>query len=374
MMRALIYFTVKDLLHDAWRSLLTVLSLMVMVLSFLMLSTLSRAYLEFGKRVLNSSNLVIISADVIDPMESSLSEAVLDAARAIAPNEITNAFPEIFRHLNIEGQILQVVAVQPDEMNTGMALELVQGDWPSGLQDIAISEGVLHITPWKIGSVVNVYGTDFRVIGILRAAGNNYASVWMTYSAGQHLFGPKRGFQMGIIQLDPAANPETVRLKLQKDPRLSANNSVYLVNSLNDRYSQINHNLLVMSGIQAFLSLLAITFGTYNANSLSLVERSREVVLLRLIGFTRGKLSSFLFVRSLVLTGMAYCMGWIAAALFINYQQTHTPINIQSAPLLLRLTPTTSLVGLGLAIGFALLGIWMTSGYIETLGLSAGRN
>ena len=372
-MRALAHFTVKDLFHDAWRSLLTILSLAVVVVSFLLLSALSRAYLEFGRRDHPSINLVILSANVYDPMESSLGEDILEAARQIAPIEIHTAFPQIFRHLNIEGQIMQINAVPPEEMSTAMALNLLQGDWPAGAQEIGISQGVTQITSWKIGSIVKIYGTDFHVTGILRAGGNNYASIWMTYVEGQRLFGPTRGFQMGVLQLEPSANPESVRLKIQADPRFSTKYSVYLDSAINDRYREITHNLVVLSVVQAILSLLAITLGTYNANSLSLTERSREIVLLRMIGFTKGRVRIFLFARSLVLTLFAYSLGWVTAILFIGYQRVHTPINIQAAPLVLELTPASSLLGLALAIGFAFLGILMTSGYIETLGLSTGR-
>jgi ABC-type antimicrobial peptide transport system permease subunit len=373
-MRVLAHFTLKDLLHDAWRSLLTILSLAVVVVSFLLLSALSRAYLEFGRRVQTSNNLVIISANVIDPMESSLDDSILDTARQIAPDKIQKVFPHIFRHLNIEGQILQVNAVPLEEMNTALALKLLQGSWPADAQEIGISEGVTQITSWRIGSIVKVYGTDFKVTGILRAGGNNYASIWMTYTEGQRLFGLTHGFQMGYLQLEPSADPESVRLKIQADPRFSSDYSVYLVNALNDRYRQINRNLLVLSAVQAVLSLLAITLGTYNANSLSLTERGREIILLRMIGFTKGRVRIFLLARSLVLTLAAYILGWITAILFISYQRVHTPINIQAAPLVLELTPLTSLLGLVLAVGFAFLGILLTSGYLDTLGLSAGRD
>ena len=90
-------------------------------------------------------------------------------------------------------------------------------------------------------------------------------------------------------------------------------------------------------------------------------------------GTGKGRVRIFLFARSLVLTLFAYSLGWVTAILFIGYQRVHTPINIQAAPLVLELTPATSLLGLALAIGFAFLGILMTSGYIETLGLSTGR-
>jgi len=372
-MRALVYFTLKDLVHDRWRSLLTVLSLAVVVVSFLLLSSLSQAYLVFGRRTQASSNLVIISADVIDPMESSLNDDILQAARQASPDEILRAFPEIFRHMSIQGKIMQVDAVPLEDMTASLGLTLVQGDWPFGAHDVAVSQGAIQITPWHIGSTISIYGKDFQVSGILRAAGNNYASIWMNYGAAQELFGVKRGFQVGYLQLQPAADPQSVQNRIQADPRIATGYSVYLESSLNDRYSQINHNLLVMSVIQAVLSLLAITLGMYNANSLSLTERSHEIILLGIVGFNRGRLRLFLFARSLVLTLGAYGLGWITALLFINFQRTHTPINIQAAPLLLELTPATGLLGLALAVGFTFLGVWMTSGHISRLNLGGAR-
>ena len=71
-MLALGYFTFKDLLHDRWRSLLTIISLAVVVAGYLLLASLSRAFLFVGKQSQVTNNLVIITADSVDPMESSL--------------------------------------------------------------------------------------------------------------------------------------------------------------------------------------------------------------------------------------------------------------------------------------------------------------
>ena len=76
-MLALGYFTFKDLMHDRWRSLLTIISLAVVVAGYLLLASLSRAFLTVGKQSQVTNNLVILSADAIDPMESSLDEESL---------------------------------------------------------------------------------------------------------------------------------------------------------------------------------------------------------------------------------------------------------------------------------------------------------
>lgn len=368
-MRALGYFTFRDLIHDCGRSLLTILNLAVVVVSYLLLSALSQAFILFGRQPQVNTNLVIISADVLDPMESFLNDQVLQSARQIASAQVIAAFPTLFRHMDIQGHVMQVRAVPLDELRSAVALTLLSGDWPSGPQQVVISEGATQITAWQIGTNVQIYGTTFRVVGVVRAGGNSFASVWMTYPEGQALFGNGRGFQIGTLQLAASANPEALRLKLQADPRLG-NVAVYFENSLSDRYNQVNRDLLTLSLVQVLISLLAITFGTYNAVSLNLTERSREIQLLRMVGFTQGKLRGFLLAHTLLLALAAYLLGWLLAFIFISYQQAHAPISIQAAPLVLNLSAAATALGLLLTVGFSFLGVWLTSRHLAQVSLA----
>jgi ABC-type antimicrobial peptide transport system permease subunit len=368
--RVLGYYTLRDLVHDYWRSLLTIMNIAVVVVSYLLLSSLSQAFAIFGKQSQIASNLVIISADVLDPMESTLNDNVLKMAVQIAPDQIRNAFPTLFRHMSIQGQVMQVRAAPLMEMSTALALTLIDGRWPDGPQQIVISEGVTQITSWKINSFVQIYGTDFQVVGVVRAGGNKFASIWMTYDEGQRLFGVSHGFQMGVLQLDPSANPESVRARLEADPRFSGQYAVYQENTLTDRYNQINHDLIILSVIQALICLLTITFGTYNAVSLSLTERSHEILLLRVVGFTKDKLRGLLLARTLILATAAYILGWTTAFIFIQYQRTNAPISIQAAPLVLNLSFLATLLGFFLIVAFAFLGVWLTVGHLTTLTLT----
>jgi len=373
-MDALGYFTVRDLLHDRWRSLLTIISLAVVVVSYLLLAALSQAYLSFGNHAEPSTNLMIIDANALDPMESSLQASILQAAAQIAPDQILATFPSLFRHLDIQGHILQIRAVPLEDMQNRLSLSLLQGNWPVGGQQMVVTDGLIQVTSWKIGTVANIYGEDFQVTGIVRSSGSQFASIWMTYAEGLRLFGSTKGFQIGYVQLAPSANPEEVRARLQADPRINAQAAVYLDTTLADRYNQVNQNLLNLSLVQALISLLAITFGTYNATRLSLTERGHEILLLHVLGFTQAKLRTFLFTRSLVLTLAAYLVGWSISWAFITYQGMHAPISIQAAPLILSLPPASSLLGLLLSVSFAFLGVWLTTGPLSRRGLSALRD
>jgi ABC-type antimicrobial peptide transport system permease subunit len=211
------------------------------------------------------------------------------------------------------------------------------------------------------------------VAGIVRASGNKFASIWMTYAEGQHLFGASPDFQIGFLQLAPSADPQGVRSELQAEVGFSGRYVIYLETALSDRYNQANHDLLTLSAVQALISLLAITFGTYNAVSLSIAERSHEILLLRVVGFTRDKLRAFLLAHFLVLASIAYLLGWVATFLFVNFQQAHSTISILAAPLELHLSAVLTLLGFLLTVVFAFLGVWLTVGHHATLDLSVRR-
>jgi ABC-type antimicrobial peptide transport system permease subunit len=258
-------------------------------------------------------------------------------------------------------------------MPRALGLTLVSGGWPLGLQQVVLSVNVARATSWQVDSTVNIYGTDFKVTGLVRSSQDDYGAVWMTYPEGQRLFGMERGFQIAVLPLVPSADPEAVRQKLQADPRISAGYAVYLENALSDRYGQVNHNVLTLSYLLALVSLSAITFGIYNATNLTLAERGHEIGLLRVIGFTQARLRGFLFVRTLVLTLVAYGLGWAASFILIHYLAAHIPIDLLVAPVNLSLSPAACILGMILAGLFAWLGIWLTTGRLAARSPLAGR-
>jgi hypothetical protein len=370
-MLALSYFVFRDLFYDRWRSLLTILTLAVVVVGYLLLAALAQAMLTLSSRVLVSNNLLIIESDIIDPMDSIVEDAALQTAREIAPNEIQLALPTIFRHLTVEGHIVQVRAVDLEEMANAQLLTLVRGHWPDGPRQVLSSEGAAQLASWEIGSTVNIYGTDFQVTGIVHNEENAFGSLWMRYPEGKHLFGESRGFQVGYLFLAPTADPERARAKLLADQRIFDHYSVYLEHTYTDSYNQSNSNLVILSNLMVLVALLALTFGIYNATTLSLAERSLEIGLLNVIGFPLNKLRVFLCARAVALTTAAYGIGWVASLIFIEQQRLRSTVSLVF--LALRLTFTTSLIGLGLALLFVLIGVWLASNRLFSLKPLTGR-
>jgi ABC-type antimicrobial peptide transport system permease subunit len=360
-MKALGYFTIKDILHDRWRSVLTISSLAVIMVGYLILSAASNTIKTMGQQTAPSSNLVVVAADVIDPMESTLNDSLLTTVLEVDPGYIDRTFPVIFRHLRVENRISQVRAVPVAEMPLSIGLTLVEGSWPAIDHEIVVGESLSRISKWKTGSSVNIYGSNFTVSGIVRSTEKNSGSIWMDYQAGRELFVQRKGYQAAYLVLTPGADPEEVRAFLQSDPNIDGQYTVYLESALSSNYQQLSRNIILLGSIMAVLALGAITFGIYNATSLSLAERSRQVILLRVLGFSRQKIQLVLTARALGLTLSAYAVSLAAALAFFTYQNANTVMGISDLQVNLGLSAVSVLAGLGLSILFTMAGVSLTT-------------
>ena len=361
-------FAAQDLWHDWGRSLLSISTLAAVVVAFLILSALSQAFRVYGVEARGQfTNLMVMSSDALDPMDSSLGTEVLQAVKQVEGEAVERIDPALFRHLRIEERVMQVRAVPLEDMATVNRLSLIQGKWPEGDDELIASEGAIQITHWSLGRIVIVYGTSFHLVGIVSASGSRYASVWMTLHAGEKLFGTSRGYQLILMQLKPDSNAEEVRAAVEARVRLLGRYSVYLENQVTDRYYQSTASIRRLNLVEIIIALLAMTFGSYNATSLTLVERNRELAVLRVLGFSPEKLRGFLFVRTMLQTLTAFLIGLAIALLYVHNRQATNPILIQAQSMQLSLPGWSIALGFVLAGCFSALGVWLpTRNYLRT--------
>ena len=348
----------RDLFYDRGRSLLTLLGLAVMVVSYLLLWGLAQAYREYGRWPAPTRNLILLSAEVLDPMDSTIGSEVYQAVADLPAGQVERVSPSIFRHMNIAGPVMQVRAVPRPDMEQVHSLTLLEGAWPQGLHEIVATEGAVQAAAWQIGQTLTVYGSEFRLVGLVRGPGTKYASLWMTYEAGRNLLGDQRGDQMVFLKVAEGISPEVVRERLVADARIQGKYDVYLEDRLAERQSQAAQDLVRLPTVLLFVALLAITFGIYNATSLTLAERGWELGALRVLGFDGGGLRRFLYLRALVLVGLAYVSGVMIAILYMTVQGRESPIVIHGATILMRVQPGAVALGFCLTAFFAYLGVW----------------
>ena len=354
-------FSLADMLHDRSRTLLSITGLAVVVASYFILFASGRAFSSYLNVTTVSRNLIVIQNDMIDPSVAFLEPQVIQAAQDLIPATIRRISPIVFRHTRVGEHLVQLSATAVQDWEPVYHLVLLKGAWSGKGREIVVSEGIALANAWQVGSTVQIFGSSFSISGIFRSPGTAFASVWMPIETFRALFDTQRGYQALFVQPAVGVDPDTVRLRLQNDPRLADGYAVYFEDNYTRRKFQTLKDLSSMMTVMSGVALLGIVFGIFNAATLSTVERGRELGILLGIGFSHRTVRRLMLVRSILQGLLAYGVGLAAADLFFTSQQAFAPLVILGLPFSLKITPDMAASGLAWVIALALLGAWLST-------------
>ncbi len=189
-----------------------------------------------------------------------------------------------------------------------------------------MGEGAAQAYQWTPGSQVNIYGSNFSISGIVRSPGISFSSIWMPLTQGLALFGNERGYQALFVQAAPGADAEALKRELEQHPLITGKYSVFFEDTYSRRVNQLMRDLNSLIKIGSFLALFGVTLGTYTSTNLSLVERSRELGILRSMGFSNQRLMRIFSLRAVMLDWAGFLIGLGCALLYIALQNSSNPL------------------------------------------------
>jgi hypothetical protein len=355
----------KDLFFDRGRSILTIISLTAVIVSYLSASAISDVFMEYGSQPQTGSrDLLIMSDYALEPMQSKLDNSILQAAADVVlqefgPDSVRRVFPTIYRTLEINDRTMQVLAIPREDLMRGYGLILLEGDWPDSDEQVVVTQEGLQLNGWKIGDRILIRDRNLMITGCVHEELGT-STIWMTYSGGQKLFNVQRNFQVGVLQIDESLDLPTVQVTLEQDTHFPKGYAVYLNQQLYLRYTDLVRDLIKVASIIAALALLVIIFGTFNAASLTMVERKQDIAILQTIGFRSQVIRLFLLGRTLLQTLVAFLLAW-GIVVIITIYSLKFPVVFFAKTAVLRLSSKTILLGLLLTMLSASLGVWLTT-------------
>jgi ABC-type antimicrobial peptide transport system permease subunit len=365
------HFVIKDLRSDGWRTTLTIINLLVFISCFFALEALAEAAYKFGNQPTDRNALLIVSRNIFEPAESVLTANDLFPARELIPDYVKSVSPLIIKIIQANGILVQLRAATLQDMQNVHSLQLTEGKWPIGKNEVVIGEGAAVNTNWKIGDTVSIYGSKFRISGIVRAPGTKFSSVWMTLNTANELFAPEGEFQIGWVQLQSGVDGEMIRKKLQNDPRLASGFDVYFADNLYKQYTNAVADMKGISSLLVILALFSIMLGTYCNIFLILSERSREITILRAMGFQAKTILRIITYRTMLQVMIAYMLSWIIASILLHIFNIVNPLNLHSIPLPVSISPLALLFGLFLALIFSFAGVWFPTRQLLTRSVAS---
>ena len=161
----------------------------------------------------------------------------------------------------------------------------------------------------------------------------------------------------GVVVIQPGfADADQARAALQTHPQLAERYEVFFEDNYTRRNTRILADIEGTARAVGIIALIAVILGSYNATGLSLVERQRQIGILRVVGFRPGSVRQLLLFQALAQGLAGFGLGLLVALAFVAYQQSTSQLYAYGWPLSFSLTLEIVALGLFLVIGLAGVG------------------
>ena len=352
----ILHYLLADIRHDWVRVFLSLVGFSSVAFSFFILASLSNSLGEFYRAQPAGRNLIIVQSDFIDPTDARMDPTVLEELQKWRDNRIRKISPVIYRHMRVNDHVFMLRSAPLEDWEDIYHLRLMNGDWPELYGEVAVGEGAAAVNEWDLGSEVIIYGSPFRISAIVESPGTAFSSIWMPFTQGTLLFGENRGYQALYVMIQDAANAEEVRNEIQDHPLIAGEYHVFFEDTYTKRDSQLLKDISSLMSVASQLALLGMTLGTFTSTSLNLTEKTRQIGILRSIGFTHRGLRWTLMIRSLLIGWIGYVIGLAGSIAYISFQQNSRQLFVLGFMITFRLNWEIIVNGLALSTVLIFLG------------------
>jgi putative ABC transport system permease protein len=255
---------------------------------------------------------------------------------------------------------VQVRGVSPRVLEVRDNVRLVEGRFLTpGLAEAVVGRGARDAyVGLDLGATVRIGAGTWKIVGVFDGEGTAFDSeVWADAGILNGFYErPPSVYQSATVRLRSPEDFPAFEATLKGDPRLN-------VQALSEpayyaKQSQVVTTLITaVGGLIAAVMGLGAVFGALNTMYSAVAERSREIAVLRAIGFGGGAIVLSFFVESLIIALVGGLVG-CAAVLPVNGLTTGT-INWQTFSHLafaFRVTPDLLALGMAFALVMGAVG------------------
>jgi putative ABC transport system permease protein len=232
--------------------------------------------------------------------------------------EVTSASGIRAGQAEIDGSVTQVIAADPDQIDSLFDLEPTQGKLGELSPDgIAVLDTTASDNGWKFGDTVPIVFAqtgrqEFTVEVIYEQSG--FTDYVITVDAYEQNFRDQFDFQVYVSTEGGVTAANTAAIESVMDqypgPKVQTRDEYKA-----SQAAQINQFLNLVYVLLFFAIVIAL-FGIANTLGLSIIERRRELGLLRAVGMTRRQLRSSVRWESVIIALLGTVLGLVIGVVF----------------------------------------------------------
>ena len=343
----------KNLFRQRVRTGLTLLGISIGITTVVALGVITGSFKTTAGEILQTggSNFMVAQKGASDLSLSVVTETDLDELRSAPGVERASGVLIYITQLGVN-PYFPVFGVDNDRLASS-AGELISGSMiePSTVDEIVIGSraaGDLGVSP---GDTITVDQRVFRVAGVFQS-GNTFqdAGAYLPLALVQSMSSRPDSVTMAFVWVKPGSNQDAVAKNIESSfPRLTT------VSSVSD-YSKVDQGMELLDAANLAISILAVglgAIGVMNTMVMSVFERTREIGILRAVGWSGQRIMRMIIGESLILCVLAAIVGLALGILAVQAVITIPAIKSFLEP---QYTLAVFIRALVVAIGVALVG------------------
>jgi putative ABC transport system permease protein len=297
---------VRNIARRRTRSLLTMTGIGIAVAAVVALSGIAEGFggqfnaMGGGRQ----ADLMAVEAEISDMQYSAIDESVVKRIAALP--QVEWATGVVFGITTAEGiPFLFVQGYNPHAEGMDYFV-VVDGQGLTGTRQVLLGRSAAETMGAKVGESMNIVGSRFRIVGIYETGvPMEDGGAVISLREAQKLFGRARKVGFLGIKLRDGRQVDTVLTELkERFPEVSVSKTSEFADSLPDLQTTD-----AMIGAISFLAVLVGGIGMMNTVFMSVFERTREIGVLRALGWRKTRVLGMIIKESLLLSAMGGVVG-----------------------------------------------------------------
>jgi ABC-type antimicrobial peptide transport system permease subunit len=279
------------------RTLLTLGAIAIAVGGIIALEAIVNGMLDTFSQMGGDAEIIVRQAGVADTEYSAVDERIGDIIAAFPEVAFVSGMSFTGTFLPDSGSIFMIIGYAPNEYNI-QQVHIVDGERITGNHQVMLGRMMSESMKLGVGDTMELSGSRYKVVGVYESS-VSWEEMGGIFSQRdvQAIMGRPRKVGLYMVKVKNPPNAEALVQKLNTNiPGIHAALSGEFVSQMPDI-----ENVNAMLGSISFLAILVGGVGVLNTMLMAVLERTREIGVLRALGWRRKRILRLILTEALIL-------------------------------------------------------------------------
>jgi ABC-type antimicrobial peptide transport system permease subunit len=300
---------VQSLWQRTTRTMLTLGAIAITVGGIMALQATVNGVLDTFSQMGGDAEIMVRQAGVADTEYSAVDERFGEKITAIPEVAFVSGMSFAGTILPDSGMIFIIIGYSPNEYRI-QQINLVEGERITGNHQIMLGRIMSEALKLGVGDTLEISASRYKIVGVYES-GISWEEMGgiMSQRDAQAFMGRPRKVGLYMVKVQDPSQAEAVVARINAEiPEVHAALSGEFVSQMPDM-----NNVNIMVGSISFLAILVGGVGVLNAMLMAVLERTREIGVLRALGWRRRRILRMILTEALLLGLLGGLLGVVVA-------------------------------------------------------------